>query len=175
MPDDPNTHAEGSFMAAAEAIVDRLIRGLRFQLRVTLAAIVMLSVVLAALGFVVKSQYDATSQLRQNSVSACQAGNSYRAQQTQIWSFFLDIAVAQGAGKDVKSFVTGAAAVLSALTAQHPELKSDAAKFVSLLERLSGEVKDPRTPALVKAIKAHVAAVNAPRNCVRAYNASARG
>lgn len=94
MPDDPHVHTEGSFVLAAEKQVDTLIKAAKLhkiQLRVLSAVCFGLLVVSGLLGYVVKSQYDTTQTLRNDSIAACRAGNDYKAGQTKIWVDFIDL------------------------------------------------------------------------------------
>lgn len=88
MPDNPHTHPDGSFMLAAEKQVDTLIKGAKLhkiQLRILTAVCAVILVVCGVLGYVVKAQYDTTQELRQDSVTNCNAGNGFKAGQKLIW------------------------------------------------------------------------------------------
>lgn len=92
MPDDPHVHPDGSFMLAAEKQVDTLIKGAKLhkiQLRILTAVCALILAVCGVLGYVVKTQYDTTQELRQDSVNACQAGNEFKVRQNAIWVYFI--------------------------------------------------------------------------------------
>jgi len=66
--------ADSSVMKAAEAQIDRLVRANRWQK----VSIIVGAVLILLLGWVVWNQH-------QQAITSCQAGNDYRASQTQIW------------------------------------------------------------------------------------------
>lgn len=76
-------------MAAAEAQIDRLIKAnKRHKVGIWIQGvlIVALCVVAGILSFVVIDQHNTDAQQRHDVVAQCEAGNSYRAGQTEIWN-----------------------------------------------------------------------------------------
>ena len=101
-PEVNHVPAESNFMQAAEKQVDALIKAAKLTkvyIRLLAAACVVLILGCAVLGYVVKTQYDTTQQLRHDSIASCQSGNDYKAGQTAIWREFIDIALS-GKGKN---------------------------------------------------------------------------
>jgi hypothetical protein len=110
------------------------------------------------------------SRAQQHSnIAACQDGNKYRAQQTQIWDFFVGVLASQKASAGMLADARSVKDYLARVAGGDPRLEAEAQQFGALLDRLIGQTKDPQLPAIVHHIESYIAAVNAPRNCVRLY------
>lgn len=108
------------------------------------------------------------AQLHSN-IAACEDGNKYRAQQTQIWDFFVGVLASQKANAGVLADERSVKDYLARVAGGDPRLEAEAQQFGALLDRLIGQTKDPQLPAIVHHIESYIAAVNAPRNCVRLF------
>jgi hypothetical protein len=135
---------------------------------------VVVSVALAAVtSFLYFQQKSIIDAQRQASITSCQAGNSYRENIKDTLYFFTDVLASQQPTADVQREVAAARDYLSSVAGTDPVVRADAAQFYQLLQRLSNVTKDPGLPALVADVKAHIAHINAPRNCTGAYSAAA--
>ena len=99
---DHEESSDGNFVSVAERMVERLVRERErlhvVQLRILMAAVAVLIVLSAVLGYFVVQNHEQVEQaqnlasaLRQGSVTVCKDGNTFRAEQTAIWNklFFL--------------------------------------------------------------------------------------
>ena len=183
MPDDPHApenRSEASFMLAAEKAIGELRdegKAMRKALRwknVQMILLAILTAVVIILSVVTlrgtTQANDNNRQLRQQVITTCKDSNRFREQQTQAWDFFIDALVAQPVGQDVQAEVKAFKQWTLAITDENPALRAGAVNAGALMDRIVGNVKDPRLPEFVLYLKGYIARINAPRNCAQAYS-----
>lgn len=85
MPTDPK---ESSFMIAAEAQIDKLVKANRWQK----AILIIVAVVVLLLGWVAWKQH-------QQAIGGCRAGNSYKQSDVRVWNYVLGLSAQANAKK----------------------------------------------------------------------------
>jgi hypothetical protein len=87
---------ESNFVVAARKEVNKLISANRVNRRVILALCIVSVLVVAACGvltWVAVDQHSSDQALRQSGITSCQAGNSFRSEQTEIWQDFIGLLI----------------------------------------------------------------------------------
>jgi hypothetical protein len=155
---DPAGAGESVYARRAAEAVGRLEKAVRRYRRVV-QALVLAFVLLAVGGWFL---WGAIRDGQQTSVRNCQAGNTYRAEQTQIWNRFVQLLTApeQPTARQARM----ADDVVQVLSGDPAVRKEGAAALLNLLHE---GATDPDTIAKARGFIAFVQQVDAPRDCAR--------
>lgn len=150
-------------IAAVEKAVKDLTRPTKRLIGLLVAVVIALVAVAVVLGINVNNNANLANRLQQGAQVSCEAGNVYRAEQTQIWDSFIDLLLTPNSDKaaQVREFKAFVATL-------PPDQQATWTKFLGVFESTQPSARAEQEG---KQFKAYVAQIDSARNCSKLYGA----
>jgi hypothetical protein len=148
---------EGPWGKAIEHAVKKALRWPTMAIRVLAGVCIALILVAGASGYEAYQAHEQAIQLKTDSITSCESGNTFRTGQTEIWEKNYALQAKESAGT-----ATLLTQLIDTLTGNNPTR----IKEVEAILEQSGKASAAETATFL----AYVKSVNVPHNCVQTYS-----